>query len=297
MDRRHWDELPAGARRVVESRCGPVAQTEPAPAGINNAFASTLHPIHGAPVFCKGIPEDAEPWTLSMFEREAAIGPDLPTDVAPRLLWDIHADGWWFLGFEHVQGHPADLAPGSPDLPRVAEKLRTLAAHSPSRPAAKQQLIGERLAGIQVWNTYLRQGVPDNLDPWASGNLAELAAREAAAPAHTIGETLLHTDLNSHNWIIGPAGTRIVDWSWTARGAAWVEVEFLAPRLLAAGHAPRDVERWADGVYASPPPIGGSAAFAVALAGIWTHRALSGGFNPVFADAAREWARHQLTLT
>lgn len=269
----------------------------PAPAGINNAFASTLHADRGAPVFCKGIPDDADPWTQAMFEREAAIGPDLPADVAPRLLWDVHADGWWLLGFEHLQGHRADFAPGSADLPRITETLRTLAAGLPSRPAVKQQLIGERLADMQVWNIYLREGALDNLDPWAADNLAELAAREAAAPAHTIGETLLHTDLNSHNWIIGPGGTRIVDWSWTARGAAWVEVEFLAPRLLAAGHTPRDVERWADSVYDSPPPIAGSAAFAVAVAGIWTHRALSGRFNPAFAGAAREWARHQLTLT
>ncbi|WP_372672680.1 hypothetical protein [Amycolatopsis kentuckyensis] len=297
MDRRHWDQLPEGARRVVESRCGPVVQAEPAPSGVNNAFAGTLHLRHGTPVFCKGIPDDVDPWTLAMFDREAAIGPDLPADVSPRLLWDLHADGWRLLGFEYVEGRPADFAPGSSDLPLVAQTLRTLATSIPAPTSEKQQLIGERLAGIQVWNTYLRKGVPEGLDSWASDNLAELAAREAAAPAHTIGDTLLHTDLNSHNWIIGPAGPRIVDWSWTARGAAWVEVEFLAPRLLAAGHTPRDVERWADSVHETPPPIAGSAAFAVALAGIWTHRAMSGGFNPAFADAAREWARHQLALT
>jgi hypothetical protein len=44
--------------------------------------------------------------------------------LASRLLWHIETAGWNVLGFEPIDGHHADYAPGSSDLPKVAEALR-----------------------------------------------------------------------------------------------------------------------------------------------------------------------------
>ncbi|WP_245667625.1 phosphotransferase family protein [Actinomadura macra] len=59
------------------------------------------------------------------------------------------------------------------------------------------------------------------------------------------GGTLLHADLNPDNLLITAGGrVYVVDWAFTSRGAAWVELGLLIPWLLKAGHSPGQVAQW-----------------------------------------------------
>jgi len=56
------------------------------------------------------------------------------------------------------------------------------------------------------------------------------------------GATLLHADLHAGNLLIDGTRCQIVDWSMACRGAPWVDVAFLLPRLIDAGHTPAEAE-------------------------------------------------------
>ncbi len=163
-------------------------------------------------VFIKGLRCDhPRVWTQ---EREAMVNPYI-LQVAPRLLWHVEADGWDVLGFEHVDGRHADYSPGSPDLPKVIDAMRRLGDIAcPDLPLKRSE---ERWAGYVD-------------DPSALELLR--------------GDTLLHTDYNPMNILVGD-GARIVDWAWPTRGAAWIDPACFALRLMAAGHAPAEAEAWA----------------------------------------------------
>jgi hypothetical protein len=79
-------------------------------------------------VFIKGLRAD-HPGAVRQ-GREAMINPHVRA-VAPRLLCHDQAAGWDVLAFEYIDGaRPADCRPGSPDLPRVIDAMRQLAAIS-----------------------------------------------------------------------------------------------------------------------------------------------------------------------
>jgi thiamine kinase-like enzyme len=58
------------------------------------------------------------------------------------------------------------------------------------------------------------------------------------------GDTLIHTDLNAANLIVTPSGLRIVDWAFTTKAAAWVELAMLVQWLIGSGHSPEQAEEW-----------------------------------------------------
>jgi hypothetical protein len=132
-------------------------------------------------------------------------GPGSP--IAPRLLWQLDTAGWTILGFEHLHGRPANLAPGSADLPKIADALW-------------------RLGDIEVPDLPLRRFE----DRWAG--LVDDAALHLLSGKH-----LLHTDLNPHNILIAERA-HIVDWAWPTLGAAWVDPVCAALWLIAEGHTP-----------------------------------------------------------
>lgn len=292
MPRRPWDEVPVSVRSEVDLRCGAVLSADPAPSGANCSIAHTLHLNNGERVFCKGIElEQAGPWTRDMFERESHTQA-LPSGLAPRLLWQFQLNGWWLLGFEHIAGEPADFSPRSPDLPRVAAVVSTMARQLDPSPIAEAQTFGHRLAQLQIWSRY-RDDLPEDLPEWAASNVETLASFEAIAPHMIAGGALLHTDLNAGNWLISPSAVQIIDWSWYCTGAAWVERELLGPRLVAAGHSPAAAARWIGSIATGEHPSDKArAALAAAIAGIWTHRNRQGEFRPDLAEAALGWARH-----
>lgn len=287
-----WDGLPEGVRRTVAARCGPVVRSQSASAGSAASLAATLYLADGRVLFCKGIQANSRlAW---MHRNEARVNPWLP-DVAPRLLWTLDTGGWLLLGFEHIEGRHADLSPGSPDLLRIADLMAGMERNLTPCPSIPLQTLSQRWAALPAWHL-LSQNCPEDLDPWTRDNLRRLLDAEASAPDLLAGQTLVHTDLNARNFLIGE-GVRVVDWAWPCRAAAWIDVAFLVLRLIAAGHTPDAAEQWATSVpawnQASDTAV---TAFAVTVAGLWQYRHRATPTEPQqrLSTIAREWAQHRL---
>lgn len=291
MSRCDWENLPAQVRSLVEHASGMIVKAESASAGINSDFAATLYRPDGQ-VFCKGVKADSP--RARMHRHEAAINPWLPRAVAPRLLWEIEADGWLLLGFEHIAGRHPDLSPASPDLPLIADAASTLAVDLTPCPPVPLRGLAEQWAHIAAWRRIKRDFI-DALDPWSADNLDALIAWETRAVEQVDGDTVAHTDLHRLNILIGDAA-HAIDWAWSRRAAAWVDAGFLVIRLIDAGHSLEQAERWAEAI----PPWATATeeartAFAVAILGIWEHLALTNSRAALPSlPSARIWARARL---
>ncbi|MFJ5984784.1 hypothetical protein [Lentzea sp. NPDC092896] len=262
--RLEWQELPAGVREAVQDHTGQVVKAESAPVGRNSAFAASLATAEG-PVFCKGGRTDSP--QAVMHRNEAAVNPYLPEDLAPRLLWHVERDGWLLLGFDHVSGQHADLSPGSPDLPLVADAVKKISRITPQR--ASRRMIADH------WEVALANEPADE--------------RAAHAPRHMRGSTLVHSDLNPLNILVADTA-RIVDWAWWRTGAAWIDPAFAVVRLVAEGHRPAHAEEWAaqfDGFREAPAEA--LTAFAASLVCLWGRRFA----GTAATEAARSWADHR----
>ncbi|MBB4950194.1 Ser/Thr protein kinase RdoA (MazF antagonist) [Kitasatospora gansuensis] len=233
---------------------------------------------------------------LRMQRTEAALNPHL-TDIAPRLLRQIHTADWHFLVFEYVKGRPTDLGVGSTDLERVADTLTILYEQLTPAPVARTLPLAERWSAAPGWAALTDVHRP-KLSRWAAANLPTLLAWEHRAPGLVSGDTLAHTDLSSSNFHLTADGRILVlDWAWPASAAPWVDTAFTALRLIGAGHHPADAEYWAASVpvwsKATPDAV---TAFAVAVAGV---RALRCATHPAphlpgLASAAERWVRQRL---
>jgi hypothetical protein len=280
-----WPDLPAAARAAVERVAGPVRHAVSATHGDNSALAARLSFADGGEAFCKGAPLGAH--NLWMYRNEARFNPHLG-DLAPRLLWTVEAGGWLVLGFAWVAGGPADLAPGSPDLPRLAGFLaRAAATLTPAPPECPAQRLSARWR-LRTW----QDAAPR--DAWEAAYADRLAEYERLAPDAVDGGTLQHTDMTPRNVLTGER-VRLTDWSWPAHAAPWVDTALTAHRLIAAGHTPAQAESWAATVpawtSATPDAL---TALAVTLLALWRDRA---PHSPALAHAARAWVGHRLGVT
>jgi hypothetical protein len=187
----------------------------------------------------------------------------------------IQAAGWDLLGFEALDGHHADYAPGSPDLPELAALLR-------------------RLAGTRCPDIALRHA-------------EQRLERYAAHPDDLrffAGEHLLHTDLNHTNVLVNdraPQGdrARLVDWAWATRGAAWLDAGYWVIWLVASGHAPASAEHWAAEVPTwHTAPAEGITAFAAANRNVWDEISTADPdpWTLRLAAAAAAWHQHRKTV-
>jgi hypothetical protein len=261
-----WDDLPAATRFAIADRAGPVQAAHVVSGGRNSPLAAVLDTPDG-PVFVKGLPADHR--GAAAQTREAATAPYV-AEVAPTLRWHLpDAAGWNVLAFEYVEGRHAGYAPGSPDVATVAELLTRVGeidypADAPARDAQR------------AFASYLE-------DPDASGLLA--------------GTTLLHTDYNPENVLIGSDGARLVDWAWPCRGAAWIDPCVLIVRLVAAGHTPEAAEKCVADVPAwRTAPAIGVGVFAAAGVRLWAEIAEQDPqpWKRDMAEAARAWAQTRL---
>ncbi|MBU7597623.1 aminoglycoside phosphotransferase [Streptomyces sp. P38-E01] len=211
MRRSNWHDLPPAARAAVEHHVGPVKEAMTVPAGANSGIAALVHASDGA-VFIKGVPVD-HPQARTQ-DREAAINPHLPA-ACPRLLGRVRAAGWDLIVYEHLDARHATYAPGSLDLPAVADAIEELqAVRCPDGLHVKD--------AAQRWATYA-----DDAD---------------TAPLQ--GDALLHTDLAPHNVLITDRA-HLIDWAWPTRGAAWIDPAVLVLRLMEAGHSAREADIFA----------------------------------------------------
>lgn len=259
MSRVDWPDLPAEVRRVVADRTGAIRAAATSPAGINSAVAATLDTATGR-VFVKGIPHQ-HPQVRTQ-RREAAINPHV-AGVAPQLLWTVDTAGWSLLGYEHVPGRHADYAPGSADLPLVADAVRRL--HRIPCPDIPLKRLSDRFAEF---------------------------AGDRVDPALLIGDDLLHTDWAPDNVLINDRA-HVIDWAWPTRGPAWADVAALVVRLIEAGHTAADADSWARRefpTWATAPPVA-MRCFAEAKVRLWDQiiAADPAPWKMTMSEAARAW--------
>jgi hypothetical protein len=146
--------------------------------------------------------------------RERLVNPAVRA-LSPELRWHIEDDEWIALGFEVVEGRSSDFRPGSADLATVIDLLDRL--RDVSLPAEADNWQETR------WNQFVNE---------ADAKLFQ-------------GDTLLFTDVNPDNFMIGECRSWIVDWSWPTRGAGFIDPACLVVQLVAAGHTAARAETWA----------------------------------------------------
>lgn len=243
-----WDDVSATARAAVEHRLGSeVVGAVSATAGFTPGLASVLTLDDGRQIFVKGAGPSAEPWMVTVYEREAATVALLPqhASVVP-LLWSLHADGWFLAAYEAVDAVHPPRPWRTEDATRVLDTLLDLAdALTPPPSGLEPASWASELAGC--------------IDPLAAlapqlgfertAEIQELAGRVLAeAPA----TTLSNDDVRDDNLLLTPdGGVRLVDWSSGILTPPWfmAVVAMIAPKadgvdvraLLATHLATRDV--------------------------------------------------------
>ncbi|MBD0740428.1 phosphotransferase [Streptomyces sp. CBMA29] len=211
MPRTEWDVLPSAVRLAVGGHVGAVTGWVPVTEGLTCQTAAVLTTADGR-VFVKGVPVSDADAVLGQ-DWEVAANP-LVAGVAPLLLARVAVAGWDVLVFEYVDGRHADLTHGSADTELVAQAL-------------------ERMQEVTA----------GGLAPRLANRFAHVLSDEEQLLL--AGDTLLHTDTNPHNLLIGTSGAHVVDWAMVAAGPAWIDVALTAVRLMEADWPPEAALTWA----------------------------------------------------
>lgn len=257
--------LPEDLREVISMHTGKIGAVTPASAGNHADVSATLETGQGR-MFLKAArkSEFGAGAEVRSLRAEAAVN-EYVTAFAPRLLWTAEAGEWLALGFEHVEGRPADYAPGSEDLEVLADLVHAL-QFAPC-PGVVRRQVGMR------W-----QKQTSDISPFA-------------------GDALLHADLNADNLIVTDGRVFLVDWAFASRGAAWLELGLLVPWLLKAGHSPREADAW---LQRFPSWVKADAAdidlFSEVFAATWRSRTDAAPWVAGHAARARRWADYRVAL-
>ncbi|MCC3768768.1 phosphotransferase [Streptomyces sp. UNOC14_S4] len=217
VERVGWEELPAALRGAVEARTGRVTASRTVVDGLNCVAALVLDTERSGRLFFKGVRE-ADAKAVAALGWEARVN-EAVRGVGPLLLHRFRDGGWSCLAFAHIDGRHVDLGPGSNDLAAVSDALRRM-------------------------QTFSASGLP--APPLADRYAAHLLPGDAECLS---GTSLLHTDTNPHNIMIGNGDgvAYIVDWAMPATGPAWVDAACTAVRLMECGQSPADALTWLGG--------------------------------------------------
>lgn len=284
-----WKELPGEVRDFVQGHVGSVSSATEITSGRSSDLAVVLQ-TPDRRVFVKGVVGVS----MRMRHLRNEINADeLAGDLAPEVLFSADVGEWLVVGFEHLSGRPVDLSPGSPDLPTVAEVVDRIAAC----PGDHTRPLRKRFGATDWWERAAADA-PDLVGGW---NLAEAGRWSAAFPELADGDRLVHTDLHGGQIIIGDGPARVIDWAFPGAGAPWVDPAFVVLRLIEAGHEPAEAETWARANLAGLLGADDAhlTAFAVHLAGMWTHWTVTrtGPGLHHRARLARDYAAWRLAAT
>ncbi|MFE4337014.1 phosphotransferase, partial [Streptomyces sp. NPDC056831] len=239
--RPRWEGLPDEVRAKVQARLGsPVVEVSYPEGGFTPGLAVRLTCADRSEVFLKAA-DGALPMA-SHYRAEAVVGEHLPAVVAPRLWWSLESHGWIVNAFEAVLGGEPDLRPGSADLPGVLDVVGSLEQELTPCPAPVRE-AGETLS-LLAGHWERLAAAPAGPDAWCTARrawLTEMDDRDALVKV-AAGDTLVHCDLRADNMLVDTDRVRVLDWSWAARGAAWVDAAFFVPQLILAGHSPAGAE-------------------------------------------------------
>ncbi|MCX5401984.1 phosphotransferase [Streptomyces sp. NBC_00102] len=301
-----WEDLPREVREAVQMRLGGrVVDVVHPEGGFTRGLAARVT-YAGGEVFLKASPVAAR--TASHHRAEAMVGRFLPVAIAPEFLWSLVTAGWIVNAFEAVRGREPDLRPGSTDLTGVLDAVGALERELTPCPVPGAGEVGETLSTLAGHWGRLAAEPPGSVGhgTWTASQRARLEELDDAERLSELsaGDTLVHCDLRADNMLseFDTGRTRILDWSWGARGAAWVDAAFFVPQLILAGHTPAGAETVLAGRVPGWRAVASEAAdaFAVALTGYWTwhHTHGPGGALGAYrgraAEAGRMWVDYRL---
>ncbi|WP_245816550.1 phosphotransferase family protein [Lentzea albidocapillata] len=259
------------------NRVGQLTGAKDIVQGAASDLSTVLFTAEGPDVFLKGVRGVSV--RMRWLRNEITAGA-IAAGIAPAVRFHADIDDWLLVGFEHLKGRTASLAPHSPDLGTVAEVLGTLSAITTSelRP------LRDRWTLTDAWIT-LAGTNPEVVAGW---DVAKLTHHATLITELIDGSCLLHTDMHGEQFLIDESGAaHVIDWAFPARGAAWVDGAFLTLRLIEAGHSPQEAERWVLQLpgFAEVDAEPRLTAFSAFIAGLWTTWAVSS--NPPAGAAHR----------
>ena len=229
-----WEELPETVRQGVEDVLGfAVVRAESQRGGFSPGVAARVHGPDGQQAFVKAASAEINDVTPGMHRAEARFTALLPPGhPSPRLLGVLDEGPWVALALEAVDGRPPHEPWTEDDLAAAIEVLRLQAAvpAHPTMPPVAESLAEELLG----WRT-LRQERPC-LTSWEDRHLDALAELEPAWETAATGDAWLHLDARGDNMLVRPDGSAVlVDWPWSARGAAVFDAVGFVPSAVAHG--------------------------------------------------------------
>jgi hypothetical protein len=296
MTRQQWEDLPIGVRETVELECGgPIIKAEPLGEGTMPGIAARLQTENHS-VFMKAV--ESAGIAAKQHRTESWAASVLPDETpAPHLLWRGQQDGWLVTIYEFINdgSRHVDLTPGSPELPAVLDTVALLGALLTPCPRGAAPVI-DNILPLLAKDSHLRdKAIAADHDLYGM-------AIDRFDPSDLRGDTLLHYDLSANNMLISQGQVYVIDWSFAARGAAWIDAAMLAPRLVEAGHTPGQVDELLTRIpsWASAPPSA-----VIGLAALWTRfRIYKARYGPEemreyrarAALAGKRWLAHRQSL-
>lgn len=199
--------------------------------------------------------------------RERDVNPYVG-EMAPRLRWQVADEAWVVLGFEAVEGRVAEIGPGSADLGAIVELVAAVGALE----------------------------LPEVARDWQETRWAAYADDPGDAELFR-GDTLLHTDVNADNVLVGEGRAWLVDWAWPTRGAGFIDPACLVLQLIAAGHTAEAAESWAARCpawgAAEPRAVDAFVRASVRMCRAFAERRPEAGWLDAMVVAAEAWAGYR----
>jgi len=227
-----WSFLPPAVRDGVERRLGsPVVAAVSQRSGFTPGLASVLTCADGSHHFVKAASVRAQAAFAGSYRDEASALRALPSAVpAPGLCWAEELQGWFVLETAYVEAR-------APQRPWCADELeaclallaRTAEVLTPAPPDTWPTTLAQETATWPAgWDALAAR--------WSHPQLSEAAALAARHAEALAGETVVHGDVRPDNLLLTGQGEEacvlLCDWTWPARGAAWVD----ALTLLVGAH-------------------------------------------------------------
>lgn len=249
-----WPFLPPEMRAAISDRCGsPVVAEEPCELGFTPGFAAVLTCNDGSRHFVKAASAKAQRGSAMSYRAEIAVLQALhPSVPAPALRWSIDSD-WVALSTTYAGGRAPSLPWLAPELDACLDALESAAELLTPSPVAAGAVADEFAAWPSYWSAVLPRP-----------HLDDAAALAATFAEHCTGETLVHGDVRADNLLLLGSGAElraeVLDWTWPAEGAAWLDTvtllalarsqgapgvdELLATRALTRDLAADAVDAW-----------------------------------------------------
>jgi hypothetical protein len=257
--------------------------------------------FEGGDLFMKAVGLSLNPESPGLHRREARISAQLPdAAVFPRLI-DSYDDGdWMALAFDAIDGHLPTHPWVPTELAAVADAVTSMHDALTPSPSATVEPAADHLRPVfGGWRRLAAEGTAvDALHGWSKRQVDRLADLESGWPEACTGDTLLHGDLRSDNFLLGPDGrVTFVDWPHAAVGNPILDVVEWAPSVtLEGGPTPEGLfdlqPRWGE---ADPDVV---VVLVAAVSGYLLHRSVQPpppglptlrAFQAAQGEVARSW--------